>query len=146
MADSRVVVGSLDDRHRGCWFPAPRLLQPSPTWVRRYGTSPAPEAASRRRGLGKVGGGRASKPWQPPPKITNPAKASAAGPGDPLPGPPVRDIDRFNLALGLAFVVLFVVGGIWLLAHQPGVDQQRRLRRRRRGDARRRAPPLVDRL
>lgn len=66
----------------------------------------------RRRGrLGRVTPGPGSTPWRPPPKITAPAARS--GPALRLRAPRVR-IDRFNLLLGLAFLTVFVVGGIWL--------------------------------
>lgn len=66
--------------------------------------------------LGKVGGGPASQPWQPPPKASTPSRVAK-----PRSGPALRfqgprwEIDRFNLFLVLAFVVLFVVGGFWLV-------------------------------
>jgi hypothetical protein len=71
----------------------------------------------KRTGLGKIGGGPASKPWQPPPKIQNPGKVPGrrrTGPDLRFKAPRVR-IDRFNLVLALAFLGLFVAGGLWLL-------------------------------
>ena len=74
---------------------------------------PGAGGGRRKRGLGKVGGGAASKPWQPPPKIQAAGKRKQ-GPAIRFQGPR-KDIDRFNLALVVAFAALFVVGGIWLL-------------------------------
>ena len=67
----------------------------------------------RRKGrLGSVS--RSSPPpWQPPPKGGGPRKAKKRGPALRFQGPR-RQVDRFNLALGAAFVVLFVAGGVWL--------------------------------
>jgi len=66
--------------------------------------------------LGKVGGGPASQPWQPAPKVAPTARAprKRSGPALRFQGPRFQ-VDRFNLVLGLAFAALFVVGGIWLL-------------------------------
>lgn len=69
----------------------------------------------RRAGLGRVGGGPASKPWQPPPRVST-TRAVPRRPGGGLRFQAPRfQVDRFNLLLGLAFVGLFLVGGIWLL-------------------------------
>jgi len=66
--------------------------------------------------LGKVGGGPAAKPWQPPPRGATTARAprKRSGPALRFQGPRF-EVDRFNLLLGVAFAALFVVGGIWLL-------------------------------
>jgi len=65
--------------------------------------------------LGKVARGPGGKPWLPP-KTAGPLRAAKArtGPALRFQGPR-WDVDRFNLVLGLAFVALFVVGGIWLV-------------------------------
>ncbi len=77
---------------------------------------PGAGGGKRKGRLGKVGGGPAGKPWQPPPKVaaTTRAPRKRSGPGLRFQGPRF-EVDRFNLALGLAFAALFVVGGIWLL-------------------------------
>lgn len=77
---------------------------------------PGAGGGKRKGRLGKVGGGSAGKPWQPPPKVaaTTRAPRKRSGPGLRFQGPRF-EVDRFNLALGLAFAALFVVGGIWLL-------------------------------
>ena len=75
---------------------------------------PGAGGGKRKRGLGSVGVGPAAKPWRPPPKITNPSKGKRTAPALRFQGPRF-EVDRFNLALGIAFLVLFVVGGIWLL-------------------------------
>jgi len=67
----------------------------------------------RKRGLGSVTTGPGAKPWQPPPKITNPSKGRRSAPALRFQGPRFH-VDRFNLALGVAFVALFLVGGVWL--------------------------------
>ena len=41
---------------------------------------PGAGGGRRKRGLGKVGGGAASKPWQPPPKIQNPTRGKRGAP------------------------------------------------------------------
>jgi hypothetical protein len=74
---------------------------------------PGAGGGRRKQGLGKVGGGPASKPWQPPPKIQAAGKRKQ-GPAIRFQGPR-KDIDRFNVVLVLAFAALFVVGGVWLL-------------------------------
>lgn len=77
---------------------------------------PGAGGGKRKGRLGKVGGGPAGKPWQPPPKVASTTRAprKRSGPGLRFQGPRF-EVDRFNLALGLAFAALFVVGGIWLL-------------------------------
>ena len=77
---------------------------------------PGAGGGKRKGRLGKVGGGPAGKPWQPPPKVaaTTRTPRKRSGPGLRFQGPRF-EVDRFNLALGLAFAALFVVGGIWLL-------------------------------
>ena len=77
---------------------------------------PGAGGGKRKGRLGKVGGGPVNKPWQAPPKVASTARAprKRAGPGLRFQGPRF-EVDRFNLALGLAFAALFVVGGIWLL-------------------------------
>ncbi|HEY8057531.1 MAG TPA: putative glycoside hydrolase, partial [Acidimicrobiales bacterium] len=66
--------------------------------------------------LGKVARRPAGKPWQPPPKTAGPTRAAKArtGPALRFQGPRWQ-VDRFNLLLGLAFLALFVIGGIWLV-------------------------------
>jgi len=65
--------------------------------------------------LGKVGG-PAGKPWQSPATAAGTTRIAKkrTGPALRFQGPR-WEVDRFNLALGLAFVALFLVGGIWLL-------------------------------
>ena len=75
---------------------------------------PGAGGGRRKRGLGKVGLGPAAKPWQPPPKVQQPGRGRRKGPALRFQAPRAH-IDRFNLVLALAFLVLFVVGGIWLV-------------------------------
>jgi hypothetical protein len=74
---------------------------------------PGAGGGDRRRGsrLGRVGGGPASQPWRPPPKKTVPTARRGDGPRFQAPR---WEIDRFNLGLVLAFLVLAVIGGVWL--------------------------------
>ena len=74
---------------------------------------PGAGGGRRKRGLGKVAGGPATKPWQPPPKIQTPSRGRG-GAALRFQAPRFR-VDRFNLVLGLAFVVLFVLGALWMI-------------------------------
>lgn len=75
---------------------------------------PGAGGGRRKRGLGSVGGGPSSKPWQPPPRTAAPARSKRSGPALRFQGPR-WEVDRFNLVLAAAFVGLFLVGAVWLL-------------------------------
>lgn len=73
---------------------------------------PGAGGGKRRRGLGRVTPGPGGRPWQPPPRgRAQPPRSRAQRLR--FQGPRVQ-VDRFNLALGVAFAVVFLVGGVWL--------------------------------
>ena len=74
-----------------------------------------PGAGGGRRRRGPSSGGRrspAEKRWRPSPRRT---VSRGRTPRVSLPRfTPRADVDRFNLLLGLAFAVVFLIGGVWL--------------------------------
>lgn len=95
----------------------PRSASIGPDHTEHMGSSlqdiPGAGGGRRRRGPSS-GRGRsgATQPWTPAPRRT---AGSGRVPRISLPRfTPRADVDRFNLLLGLAFAVVFVIGGVWL--------------------------------
>jgi hypothetical protein len=74
---------------------------------------PGAGGGKKRGRLGSVTRGPSSKPWQPPMKAAGSSRSARRSSGLRFQGPRWQ-VDRFNLVLALAFLALFVVGGVWL--------------------------------